>query len=222
MSCTENEIWINHFADAAELGAYASKCRAVIERERAELGEDYLQKRMAEMKARFERDPTPEETAERQRELERQRDLWEWVSAHNDRYTGHPYKGAYDAFYEASMQDIGDVFAYDKISLIGEIDQRMPEGENMRFAIWRLIKGDMWVDLAHEFFMPPSWLVRINSRILPDGAMRPFLSQDRTSPHLLDALPPLQGQQTVFAVDDTKDLHAVLTLLIGKTKRSDA
>ena len=148
--------------------------------------------------------------------MERHRDLWEWVAAHNDLYTDHPYRGAYDAFYEASMQDIGERFAYDQIKLIGEIDRKMPEGDKMRFALWRLVKGDLWVDLAHEFYIPPSWLVRINRRILPDGALGQFTSRDRTTVDLLEALPALEGEQTVFAVDDTKDLHAVLTLLIGK------
>lgn len=116
------------------------------------------------------------------------------------------------------MQDTGDTIAFDKIQLIGEIDRRMPESPNMSFAIWRLIKGDLWVDLAHEFFIPPAWLVRINRKILPDAAIRSFLSQDHTAPDTVAALPVLEGEQTLFAVDETKDLHAVLTLLIGKTR----
>ena len=166
--------------------------------------------------ARFNRSRTSDEVAKADKEFEKVKSFYTWLSDNRDSYNGHSYRPGFDMFVDFFLEQ-NNRFNFDRLSVTGTYTIITgPEGELMDLPHMQIQKGEMVIDIVHDFFMYPSYLVRIDQTYEPSEMMMEFLSKEEIYPMILKHLSEIGGEQTILPVDELYDLYGVLCILLGK------
>ncbi len=166
--------------------------------------------------AHFNRPRSSDEVEKAGKQFEKVKSFYTWLNDNRDSYNGHSYRPGFDMFVDFFLEQ-NDRFEFDSLAVTGTYTIITgPEGEPMDLPHMQIQKGEMTIDIVHEFLPYPSFLVRIDQTYEPSETMMKFLSKEEIYPMLLEHLPEIDGEQTILPVDELYDLYGVLCILLGK------